>query len=449
MLSGLDVIDRIAKAKNKEVPVSSAPTTEPVSIEPIRQQLRREAMEEAASGTVFGKMLTEMFYPSPRETTYEPTLERPEPGIRPYEPSTLKSIFDKISGWWHTPDVSKAKAQNIVAISEATGLPPSEIYRHYDEIVERLLPGAIPSPRKKIIGGAMDVGIALGMRSHPVATVLALGRFFGIDELENLAVSWLKGKPYKFQEGLGLADYFEAEGFSRDALDVIDFIWKAIATGATSRLGIGLFGAVTRGFKNKAAKIKFINKVCERVKGTGKSPDKVIVDEMENLGIDPETIDKAHSKILEIEKKQLAEEPDRFGEWIKEDLEIKGKRIKKIKQAKKYIADEAIHRAMESIKEKKAKPKKKAKAKKPTKTITLYRAYSPTAKFEDIFDSARLTEFKPPEGIEGKFYTSDLDYAEYFKETYGKDAVIESIEIPLEEAKKYEVRPGEYFVPEA
>jgi len=83
----------------------------------------------------------------------------------------------------------------------------------------------------------------------------------------------------------------------------------------------------------------------------------------------------------------------------------------------------------------------------PEETITLYRAYSPTIKFEDVFDVEKLTKFKPPKGVKGQFYTSELTYAEYFKETYGKDATILSIEVPVKESKKHEVRPGEYYIP--
>lgn len=79
--------------------------------------------------------------------------------------------------------------------------------------------------------------------------------------------------------------------------------------------------------------------------------------------------------------------------------------------------------------------------------VTLYRATSPTVKFEDVFKTEELTKFKPPKGVEGEFYTSDYAYADYFRETFGKDAVIEEIKIPVEEAKLYEQRPGEYFVP--
>lgn len=81
------------------------------------------------------------------------------------------------------------------------------------------------------------------------------------------------------------------------------------------------------------------------------------------------------------------------------------------------------------------------------KTIKLYRAESPSVKFEDVFDSEKLGKFKPPKDVKGKFYTSDQAYADYFRETFGKDATIKTIDVPVEEAKKYEVRPGEYFVP--
>jgi len=77
-----------------------------------------------------------------------------------------------------------------------------------------------------------------------------------------------------------------------------------------------------------------------------------------------EAIKRAQQKILEVEKiqaeidaKEAMENLD-YGEMIKEDLQVKGRRIKKIKQPKKYIADEAINKAMERIKVEKKKPPK-------------------------------------------------------------------------------------------
>jgi len=135
---------------------------------------------------------------------------------------------------------------------------------------------------------------------------------------------------------------------------------------------------------------------------------------------------------------------------------LKAKLIKEVKLRNKVAIQNAIkeiHRERlrvlkEEPKRFEALAKKEALLKKADESVRLYRAESPTVKFEDVFNVEELTKFKPPEGVEGKFYTSDEAYADYFRESYGKDAVVKQIDIPIKDAKKHEVRPGEYFVPD-
>lgn len=75
----------------------------------------------------------------------------------------------------------------------------------------------------------------------------------------------------------------------------------------------------------------------------------------------------------------------------------------------------------------------------------LYRASSPTVKFDDVFDKSKLLKFKPKK--EGEFYTTDLNYADYFRSTYGKDASINYIDIPNEKLKGQQVGENEYILP--
>lgn len=79
-------------------------------------------------------------------------------------------------------------------------------------------------------------------------------------------------------------------------------------------------------------------------------------------------------------------------------------------------------------------------------TVTLYRAVSPTENFNTVFNADQLNQFAHPEQP-GEFWTSDPKYADYFKESYGKDATIETRTIPAEEAKKYRVSPNEFKIP--
>ena len=59
----------------------------------------------------------------------------------------------------------------------------------------------------------------------------------------------------------------------------------------------------------------------------------------------------------------------------------------------------------------------------------VYRASSPTVKFEDVFDPEKLKSFNLTKQ-DGEFWTDNLEYADYFRATYGKDATIEYKDIP-------------------
>jgi len=67
--------------------------------------------------------------------------------------------------------------------------------------------------------------------------------------------------------------------------------------------------------------------------------------------------------------------------------------------------------------------------------IRLFRASSPTVKFQDIFKKEGLKEFYL-KGKKGDFYTSDIAYADYFRDAYGKDAIIKWIDVPKKFAEK-------------
>lgn len=76
----------------------------------------------------------------------------------------------------------------------------------------------------------------------------------------------------------------------------------------------------------------------------------------------------------------------------------------------------------------------------------LYRAESPTVKFSDVFKVENLTEFKRPEGMTGKRYTSDFKVADYYRSSYGRDAVIRFVDVPDAALAGREIAAGEYIV---
>lgn len=78
--------------------------------------------------------------------------------------------------------------------------------------------------------------------------------------------------------------------------------------------------------------------------------------------------------------------------------------------------------------------------------VRLYRADSPTVKFEDIFKVQNLGEFKRPEGMTGELFTPELKLAQYYQRSYGADAVISYIDVPTAALEGRDGTAGEYFI---
>jgi len=216
-----------------------------------------------------------------------------------------ETIFDKIRGWFHTPDVSPDKAANIAAMIEVTGLPADVVYRHYDELAQEMFPGSMTGRRmlKSTVDLGMTAGVVYGLYTNPIATAIAVGTFLGLDEVENAIVAKAIDEPYEFQGGRGLSDWLAAEGLSRDVVDTFDFLWKVPVAGGTSKAGRGLIGKIVRRLGDKTSKIGFINRLAERIKKSGETePDSRSIEDMasdvlEDMGVPRETIGLAKEDI--------------------------------------------------------------------------------------------------------------------------------------------------------
>ncbi|KKK85290.1 hypothetical protein LCGC14_2774780, partial [marine sediment metagenome] len=84
----------------------------------------------------------------------------------------------------------------------------------------------------------------------------------------------------------------------------------------------------------------------------------------------------------------------------------------------------------------------------PTGTTKLYRVESPEVLFEDVFDVEKLAKLQGREAeiLGGQFYTTELEFADFFRQTYGPDARIKYLDFPTEQLSKFEVRPGEFVI---
>lgn len=78
--------------------------------------------------------------------------------------------------------------------------------------------------------------------------------------------------------------------------------------------------------------------------------------------------------------------------------------------------------------------------------VTLYRAESPTVRFDDVFDREGLQEFASDKP--GTRFTDDPNYADYFRKSYGPDAVVRSITVPRDVAEAGRLSGYEYRIDE-
>ena len=77
----------------------------------------------------------------------------------------------------------------------------------------------------------------------------------------------------------------------------------------------------------------------------------------------------------------------------------------------------------------------------------LYRAKSKNINFTDVWKKDTVELPDKAKGREGIFYTSDLAYADYFRETYGRKAGLFYKDVSMDEVNDYDVGNGEYFIP--
>lgn len=65
----------------------------------------------------------------------------------------------------------------------------------------------------------------------------------------------------------------------------------------------------------------------------------------------------------------------------------------------------------------------------------LYRGESPTVKFQDVFDSSGLSGQRANH-LKGERFTDDIKYADYYRQSYGRDAKLSYVDVPTSIAEK-------------
>lgn len=214
------------------------------------------------------------------------------------EPAQPTSLWQDIKSFFYTPNVSPAKAANIVGLSEQEGITPTQAMRDYDPLVDKTFE-ARDVTGKKVAHGAMTAGVMVGLATHPIATAIGVASFMGLDEVENYLVSKALDDPNS-KSNLGLSDLFQAEGLSKDALDLGDFIIKGAVTGGVTKFTkkpvegmFEYFGNVIRGITDKGEKVKVINDTARIMQEQDLTPDqavRVAVAEKGKAEITPEAV---------------------------------------------------------------------------------------------------------------------------------------------------------------
>lgn len=75
----------------------------------------------------------------------------------------------------------------------------------------------------------------------------------------------------------------------------------------------------------------------------------------------------------------------------------------------------------------------------------LYRGSAPDVHFGDVFDAGQLSSFLPTK--EGIHFTPDLGYADYYRQSYGRNAKLSYIDVPTQDLQKYAGLDGTYILP--
>ncbi|MDD5015298.1 MAG: hypothetical protein PHW73_09425 [Atribacterota bacterium] len=165
-------------------------------------------------------------------------------------------VFDKMISFFKDPEREVAKAQNIYALSDVTGLPLQEVNKNY-EVLRRSVKVTGINPdldRKEYMGMVMLPLVATGFVTNPIGTAAGLVVFGALD----------KAIPTdKFN------NYLRDRGISEDitaVVDMADFIGKSMIVGGVFKKAPGLAEGF---FKRKITEYKMpktINLMAEQVR---------------------------------------------------------------------------------------------------------------------------------------------------------------------------------------
>ena len=99
-----------------------------------------------------------------------------------------------------------AKDQNIFQIHKETNLPLSVIEGNYDDLTKEL--GIrTRGTGKELVDSLFRIGIGLGLITQPITTLVGVGSYMGVKEIESLATQFIKGEKPQFLAGRQLMEF--------------------------------------------------------------------------------------------------------------------------------------------------------------------------------------------------------------------------------------------------
>ncbi|MBU2249631.1 MAG: hypothetical protein KKD77_22985, partial [Gammaproteobacteria bacterium] len=156
---------------------------------------------------------------------------------RPQERGMFGKVWDEILQYSKDTAGENAKSQNAYNMAESLGIGYTEAYDNLSKLSRDV--GLRDQPTfQELVEGTIVAGVTAGLIAHPVATVIGVGAFMVLNEIENAAISRMSDRiDYKFGAGVGVADVLPSDTRQeiKDLVWLADMSWKAIAAGRLAR----------------------------------------------------------------------------------------------------------------------------------------------------------------------------------------------------------------------
>jgi len=224
---------------------------------------------------------------APLEEQREYTISA-APKIEPTKFNKFKDLIDNFMGYMirgaglaKTTTAENVEAQMIYAISQDHDLPLDYVKENYDELIRNPeITGVSPDPTtmesiELVMTGTVAV---VGLQSWGAAARVALGvtGFMALDEAENAIISKIQDDPYVFQGGKNISDLLpeEATRTTKEFIEVLDLIGKALILGGVHRKGKEIFPKITKEFVTEYSMPKTIYLDPAKVKAIMVTGDK-------------------------------------------------------------------------------------------------------------------------------------------------------------------------------